>query len=64
MGTNSTFSKILAFARPFRLQLLGMFVLTSVLAAISVMPPLIVRTIINRVIGEGETDLLPTIIVI
>ena len=64
MGTNSTFSKVFAFARPFRLQLLGMIVLTSVLAAISVMPPLIVRMIINRVIGEGETDLLPAIIVI
>ena len=64
MSTTSTFSKILAFARPFRLQLLGMIVLTSVLAAISVMPPLIVRTIINRVIGEGETNLLPVVIVI
>ena len=64
MNTTSTFSKILAFARPFRLQLLGMIVLTSVLAAICVMPPLIVRMIINRVIGEGETDLLPVIIVI
>ena len=41
-----------------------MIVLTSVLAAICVMPPLIVRMIINRVIGEGETDLLPVIIVI
>ncbi len=64
MGTNTTFPKIMAFARPFRLQLLGMIALTSVLAAISVMPPLIVRMIINRVIGEGETDLLPAIIVV
>ena len=64
MSTNSTFSKILAFARPFRLQLLGMLGLTSILAGISVLPPLIVRMIINRVIGEGETDLLPAIIVI
>ncbi|MBQ6245715.1 MAG: ABC transporter ATP-binding protein, partial [Kiritimatiellae bacterium] len=64
MSTNSTFSKILAFARPFRLQLLGMVALTSVLAAVCVMPPLIVRTVINRVIGEGETNLLPAVIVL
>ena len=64
MSATPTFSKILAFAKPFRLQLLGMLGLTSILAAVSVLPPLIVRMIINRVIGEGETDLLPAIIAI
>lgn len=62
MGKGSTFSKIMAFVRPFRLQLLGMLALTALLAVVSVLPPLLVRSTINDVIGSGRVGLMPGII--
>ena len=54
----------MAFVRPFRLQLIGMLALTAILALICVMPPLLVRAVINNVIGAGEVHLMPLIIVL
>ncbi len=62
MAGKSTFSKIMAFARPFRLQLLGMMGLTATLALLAVVPPLILRLVINDVIGRGRVDLMPLVI--
>jgi ABC-type multidrug transport system fused ATPase/permease subunit len=52
------------FVRPFRLQLVGMLALTAVLAVISMIPPLLTRTIINEVIGGRRTEMLPTVVVL
>jgi ATP-binding cassette, subfamily B, bacterial MsbA len=58
----SVFQKILPFVRPFRLHLLIMLALTALLAVVSMIPPLLTRAIINTVIGERQTDMLPAII--
>ena len=52
------------FVRPFRLQLAGMLALTAVLAVVSMIPPLLTRTIINEVVGERRTEMLPTVVVL
>ncbi len=52
------------FVRPFRMQLLGMLLLTALLSFISMVPPLLTRSIINQVVGEQRPDLLPTIAIL
>jgi len=45
------------FIRPFRWQLAMLLVLTSLISFASLMPPLITRSIIDRVLTRGRTDL-------
>ena len=45
------------FIRPFRWQLATLLALTSLISFASLMPPLITRSIIDRVLTRGRTDL-------
>lgn len=58
----SALQKIMIFVRPFRLQLLVMLLLTALLAVNSMIPPLLTRAIINQVVGNRRTDMLPAIV--
>ena len=49
--------RILAFAAPFKWQLIGLVLLTVLLSVLAMLPPLIMRAFIDRVIGEGRRDL-------
>jgi len=50
-------TKILAFVYPYRLRLLGLMGLTVLLSILAMLPPLITRAIIDRVLTEGRRDL-------
>ncbi len=51
-------TKALAFIRPFRWHLAGLAGLTGILSVVAMLPPLLTRDVINRVIGGGERELL------
>ena len=55
----SRLAGILRFFRPYRRALTGLLLLTVSLSLIVMMPPLIIRAIIDRVIGRGEIGSLP-----
>lgn len=57
------FAKIIIFIRPFRLQLIGMVLLTVLLSLAGVIPPLLLRSVINDVIVDRHVELMPGIIV-
>jgi len=46
------------FIQPFRRHLTGLLLLTGLMSAIGMMPPLLTRAIIDRVLTRGRTDLL------
>ncbi|MCF7853929.1 MAG: ABC transporter ATP-binding protein/permease [Candidatus Pacebacteria bacterium] len=52
------FKAILSFLRPYRKLLQGLILLTAVISIVSMMPPLVIRAIIDRVITQGERQLL------
>jgi len=47
------------FIRPFRWHLVGLVALTGILSVMAMLPPLLTREVINRVIEGGEHDALP-----
>ncbi len=49
---------LLRFILPFRRHLAGLLVLTALLSALGMLPPLITRRIIDDVLTRGERDLL------
>jgi ABC-type multidrug transport system fused ATPase/permease subunit len=50
-------AKILAFAYPYRTRLLGLMALTVLLSVLAMLPPLITRAIIDKVLTEGRREL-------
>ncbi|NLL82875.1 MAG: ABC transporter ATP-binding protein [Lentisphaerae bacterium] len=54
----STLSYVKSFIRPFRWHLVGLIALTGVLSIFAMLPPLLVRDVINRVITAGEHERL------
>ena len=52
-------SALAGFLRPHRRHLLGLLALTGVLSVLAMIPPLLVRAIINEVIADGHDDRLP-----
>ena len=44
------------FIRPFRWHLVGLVALTGILSVMAMLPPLLTRDVINRVIEGGEHD--------
>ncbi len=50
-------SSILAFVRPYRWQLLSLLLLTVGLSVLIMLPPLIIRSIIDRVLTQNERSL-------
>lgn len=63
MAGDSTFAKIARFVHPFRYQLLGLAALTALIAVLSMLPPLLMRKVINDVIGTGDSSPLYGIII-
>lgn len=49
--------KIFAFVRPYRFRLATLMAMTVFLSILSMLPPLITRSIIDRVLTAGERDL-------
>lgn len=60
----TTFSRLLTFFYPFRWKLLGLVALTGVLSIIAMLPPLLTRALINRVIEQGRHNELFVIAVL
>jgi len=50
-------AKILVFMRPYRLRLLSLMALTVLLSILAMLPPLITRGIVDRVLTEGRREL-------
>ena len=50
------FSVLTGFLWPFRWHLAGLAMLTAALSALAMLPPLLVRALIDRVIAAGEHD--------
>jgi ABC-type multidrug transport system fused ATPase/permease subunit len=47
------------FLRPYRRHLFGLLALTGILSLLAMLPPLMVRAVINEVIVEGHDDRFP-----
>ena len=60
----STLRKILPFMRPFRRRILQLIFATGVISILAMLPPLFTRAVINDVIGERHTEILPGLIVL
>lgn len=58
MSTSRTIRHIASFLHPFRWMLIGIMLLTALLSVMAMLPPLLTRAVIDRVIGEGRRDLL------
>ncbi len=52
------FRKILAFMTPYRHRLLLLMALTMALALLAMLPPLVIKALVDRVFTDGETELL------
>ena len=50
------FANVLAFLRPYRARLVWLVCLTVVLSVLSMLPPLVTRSIIDRVITKGDVN--------
>ena len=50
---------LLGFVRPFRGHLAAQLALTGIVSVFAMLPPLLTRTVINRVITDGEHAMLP-----
>lgn len=55
------FQTITRFLYPYRRRLAGLIILTAGLSALVMLPPLLIRGVINKVIGEGRHSLLFTL---
>ncbi len=61
---NRQINGILDFLRPYRKQLLGLVGLTVLLSILIMLPPLLVRAVIDRVITEGDRSVFPILAVL
>lgn len=50
-------AKILAFAYPYRARLVGLMALTVLLSVLAMLPPLVTRAVIDKVLTEGRRDI-------
>ena len=55
--SGSNLAKIFGFARPYRYSLALLLVLTVALSVLAMLPPLVTRGIIDKVLTEGRRDL-------
>lgn len=62
MESKGKYAKIAAFIRPFRAQLFGMAALTAALALLAMLLPLLIRCLINEVIGKHRVELMPWVV--
>lgn len=54
-------STVLRFLHPHRWRLIGLMLLTALLSVLAMLPPLLIRAVINRVIVGGERARLPAL---
>jgi ABC-type multidrug transport system fused ATPase/permease subunit len=52
----STLTRVAAFIRPFRWHLAGLVLVTGFLSVIAMLPPLLTRAVIDRVIAAGHRE--------
>lgn len=57
----SKFAVFLEFLRPFRWRLAGIVSLTVALSILAMLPPLLTRAVIDRVLTRGEVSALPAL---
>lgn len=55
----SNFAVVWRFLRPYSRRLLGIVLLTVLLSLLAMLPPLLVRAIVDRVLTAGRANLLP-----
>lgn len=58
-----TLGKISRFLAPYRWKLIGLVTLTAGLSVVAMVPPLLTRAVINKVIDDGQHALLPLLAV-
>ena len=60
----SNLKKLLEFVKPYRRRLLGALSLTVLLTSVSMMPPLIMKFIVDEIVVGGRWELLETVLLI
>lgn len=60
-GTLHRHMRLLRFAGPYKWRLLGLVLLTALLSVLAMLPPLVMRAFIDRVVEGGERDLFSTL---
>ena len=60
----SNLRKLLEFVKPYRRRLFGALSLTVLLTCVSMMPPLIMKFIVDEIVVAGRWDLLETVLLI
>jgi len=60
----SNFKKLLRFVRPYRKKILLTVVLTGLLTGIGLIPPLVIKRLIDDVVGASQWNLLPGVILV
>ena len=56
MASEGKISRVISFARRYRLQVVCAILLTVFLAGLAVVPPLVTRALVDRVFTQGRTD--------
>jgi subfamily B ATP-binding cassette protein MsbA len=54
-------TRVFRFVRPYRNRLLALFFLTVFLSVLVMLPPLVMRAVINNVLTEGRRELFPAL---
>ena len=60
----SNLKKLLEFVKPYRRRLFGALSLTVLLTSVSMMPPLIMKFIVDEIVVKGRWELLETVLLI
>ena len=60
----SNLKKLLEFVKPYRRRLFGALSLTVLLTGVSMMPPLIMKFIVDEIVVKGRWELLETVLLI
>ncbi len=53
---SGSFTRMLPFVRPYRARLFGLFGLTVMLSVLVMLPPLVMRSVINDVLTDGQRE--------
>jgi len=64
VGREKPLSLILRFMGPYRRRLVGVCLLTVVLSVLGMLPPLLLRFLVDSVLGEGRDDLFTGLAVV
>ncbi|MBR6470626.1 MAG: ABC transporter ATP-binding protein [Victivallales bacterium] len=56
MSSQSKISRVLAFTKRYKVQVMAAVTLTALLAGLAVVPPLVTRALVDQVFTQGRTD--------